>query len=229
MEYIKDKSGTIILAFDGDNIYYHFQEPDDDPEPEPDQSISIEHLRLENNGGLKLFTILDLLEELDIITDKNDILRKVKKNIPYLAHLIKEHEAIISAINDRIVLMKMEGSGPASSWIDYLYILYGNSSFDLCSSRMGYLSASEIIDYYGLEENEYWDQIQANGEFIEENILEIKTVNELQDGIISILTNEEKWNMKEAEIDWREIVDVLIHNMATHKLGIELKSMINTD
>ncbi len=125
--------------------------------------------------------------------------------------------------------MKMEGSGPASSWIDYLYILYGNSSFDLCSSRKGYLSASEIIDYYGLEENEYWDQIQANGEFIEENILEIKTVNELQDCIISILTNEEKWNMREADIDWREIIDVLLHHMATYKLGIELKSMINTD
>ena len=227
MEYIKDKSGTIVLAFDGDNIYYHFQEPDNNPEP--DQSISIEHLSIENNGGLKLYTILDLQVELDIITDKNDIVRNIKKNIPYLAHLIKEHEAIISAINDRIVLMEMEGSGPASSWIDYLYILYDNSSFDLCSSRKGYLSASEIIDYYGLEENEYWDQIQANGEFIEENILEIKTVNELQDGIISILTNEEKWNMREADIDWTTIVDVLLHNKATHMLGIELKSLIAND
>jgi len=227
MEYIKDKSGTIVLAFDGDNLFYHLQEPDNDSEPE--QSISTEHLSIANNGGLKLFTILDLQEELDIITDKNYIVKKIKKNIPYLAHLIKEHEAIISSINDRIVLMEMDGSGPASSWMDYLYIVYSNNSFDLCSSRVVYLSASEIIDYYGLEENEYWDQIQANGEFIEENILEIKTVNELHDGIISILTNEEKWNMKEAEIDWREIVDELLLHNATHKLGIELKSMINTD
>jgi hypothetical protein len=51
----------------------------------------------------------------------------------------------------------------------------------------------------------------------------------LHDGIISILTDEEKWNMKEAEIDWREIVDELLLHNATHKLGIELKSMINTD
>lgn len=34
MEYIKDKSGTIVLAFDGDNLFYHLQEPDNDSEPE---------------------------------------------------------------------------------------------------------------------------------------------------------------------------------------------------
>ncbi len=233
MEYIRDKSGNIVLAFDGDNLYFHSQELDIESESdigsEPDESISIENLSNQNNGGLKLYTILDLQQQLDIISDTNYIIRKIKKTIPYLADIIKKHEASISLLNDRIVLMEMEGSGPASSWMDYLYIVYGNNSFDLCSSRKGYLSASEIIEYYGLEENEYWDQIQATGESIEEEILEIKTVNELHDGIISILTKEEQWNMKEDEIDWRKILDVLIHHKATNKLGIELKSMINND
>ncbi len=67
MEFIKDKSGKIVLAFDGDNLYFHSQEPDEDSDF--DESISIEQLKVENNGGLKLFTILYLQEELDIISE----------------------------------------------------------------------------------------------------------------------------------------------------------------
>jgi len=123
----------------------------------------------------------------------------------------------------------MEGSGPASAWMDYLFLNDSNQTFDLCSSRKGYLSASEIIEYYGLGDEKYWDQIQANGEFFIEEILEIKNGKELHDVIVLLLENEEQWNIMKDDIDWAKIVDVLFHNKATLKLGIELKSLISND
>ena len=227
MEYIKDNSGKIVLAFDGNNLYFHSQEPDEDSDF--NESISIEQLKVENNGGLKLYTILDLQEERDIISDTKYIINKIKKTIPYLAQIISEHEESISSLEERIVLLEMEGSGPASAWMDYLFLNDSNKTFDLCSSRKGYLSASEIIEYYGLGDEEYWDQIQANGEFFIEDILEIKNGKELHDGIVLLLENEEQWNIMKDDIDWEIIVDVLFHNKATLKLGIELKSLISND
>ena len=227
MDFIKDKSGKIVLAFDGDNLYFHSQEPDEDSDFK--ESISIEQLKVENNGGLKLYTILDLQEERDIISDTNYIINKIKNTIPYLAQIISEHEESISSLEERIVLLEMEGSGPASAWMDYLFLNDSNQTFDLCSSRKGYLSASEIIEYYGLGDEKYWDQIQANGEFFIEEILEIKNGKELHDVIVLLLENEEQWNIMKDDIDWAKIVDVLFHNKATLKLGIELKSLISND
>jgi len=227
MEFIKDKSGKIVLAFDGDNLYFHSQEPDEDSDF--DESISIEQLKVENNGGLKLFTILYLQEELDIISDTKYIIKKIKKTIPYLAQIISEHEESISSLEERIVLLEMEVSGPASSGMSYLCLVVGNKIFDLYSSHRGYLSTSEIIEYYGLGDAEYWDQIQANGEFFKEEISEIKNGKELHDGIVLLLENEEQWNIMKDDIDWAKIVDVLFHNKATLKLGIELKSLISNE
>lgn len=227
MEYIKDKSGKIVLAFDGEDLYYHSQEPDEDSDL--DESISIEQLRVENNGGLKLYTIIELQEELDIISDTKYIITKIRKTIPHLAQIMSEHEKSISSLKKRIVLLEMEVSAPASAGMSYLFLVGGNKTFDLCSSHRGYLSASEIIEYYGLGENEYWDQIQANGEFIEEIITDIETVKDLQDGIVLLLKNEEQWNIVEDEINWVRIVNALLDNKNTYKLGIELKSMIIKD
>jgi len=227
MEYIKDKSGEIVLAFDGENLYYHSQEPDEDSDL--DESISIEQLRVENNGGLKLYTIIELQEELDIISDTKYIITKIRKTIPHLAQIISEHEKSICSLKKRIVLLEMEVSAPAPAGMSYLFLVGGNKTFDLCSSHRGYLSASEIIEYYGLDENEYWDQIQANGEFIEEIITDIETVKDLHDGIVLLLKNEEQWNIEEDEINWVRIVNALLDNKNTYKLGIELKSMIIKD
>jgi len=227
MEYIKDKSGKIVLTFDGENLYYHSQEPDEDSDL--DESISIEQLRVENNGGLKLYTIIELQEELDIISDTKYIITKIRKTIPHLAQIISEHEKSICSLKKRIVLLEMEVSAPAPAGMSYLFLVGGNKTFDLCSSHRGYLSASEIIEYYGLDENEYWDQIQANGEFIEEIITDIETVKDLHDGIVLLLKNEEQWNIEEDEINWVRIVNALLDNKNTYKLGIELKSMIIKD
>lgn len=227
MEYIKEKSGTIVLAFDGDNLYFHSQEPDEDSDL--DESISIEQLKVENNGGLKLYTILDLQRELDIVSDTTYIIRKIKKSLPSLAQIIEEHEASISSLKKRIVLLEMEGSGPASACMDYVYLVKDSNTIDLISSRKDYLSASEIIEYYGLGENEYWDQLQANGEFIVNEIADIETAQELYDGIVSLLNNGEQWNLNEDDINWIKITNVMLHNKVTHKLGIELKSLISND
>jgi len=194
-----------------------------------DESISIEQLRVENNGGLKLYTIIELQEELDIISDTKYIITKIRKTIPHLAQIISEHEKSICSLKKRIVLLEMEVSAPAPAGMSYLFLVGGNKTFDLCSSHRGYLSASEIIEYYGLDENEYWDQIQANGEFIEEIITDIETVKDLHDGIVLLLKNEEQWNIEEDEINWVRIVNALLDNKNTYKLGIELKSMIIKD
>jgi hypothetical protein len=224
MEYIKDKSGIIVLAFDGDNLYYRSHEADENSDLY--HSISIEQLTIENNGGLKLFTILEYQKELNIISDSNYIIKKVKKLIPYLAKIISEHEKAISSLEKRIVLLEMEVSGPASAGMSYLFLVGGNKTFNLCSSHRSYLSASEIIEVYGLGENEYWDQIQVNGEFIEEIITDIETVKDLHDGIVLLLVNEEQWNIEEDKINWVKIVNALLDNTNTYKLGIELKSKI---
>lgn len=227
MEYIKDKKGTIVIAFDGDNLHYLTQEPDGDMEL--NESISIKQLRAENVGGLKLFTILNLQEELGIISDINYVVKKIKKTIPLLAQLIKEYEDSISSLSERIILLEMEGSGPTSGWMDYLFLEESNRTFHLYSSRRDFLSASEKIEYYGLGESEYWDQIQPNGEFIEGEISEIKNGYELHDEIVLLLKMEEQWNMEEDEIDWEAIVEILLNNKGTNNLGIELKSKTSND
>ena len=146
-----------------------------------------------------------------------------------MAQIISEHEESISSLKKRIVLLEMEVSAPASAGMSYLFLVGGNKTFDLCNSHRGYLSASEIIEYYGLDENEYWNQIQANGEFIEKIITNIESAKDLHDGIVLLLENEEQWNIVEDDIDWKKIVDVLFHNKATLKLGIELKSLISNN
>lgn len=227
MEYIKDQSGKTILAFDDENLYFRSQEPDENSEL--DESISIEQLRVENNGGLKFYTILGLQKELNIISDTKYIITKIKKTVPYLAQIISEHEKSISLLKKRIVLLEMELSGPVSSGMLYLFLVGSNKKIDLCSSHRGYISAAEIIEYYGLGENEYWDQIQANGEFFEKTITDIATAKDLHDGIVLLLENVEQWNIKKEHIDWTEIVSALLYNKPTHKLGIELKSLITND
>jgi hypothetical protein len=82
--------------------------------------------------------------------------------------------------------------------------------------------ASEIIEYYGFEDNEFWDQIQSNGEFFEMGIDYIKTGEHLYNGVVSILTNEELWNMRKEEIPWQHILDSLLNDNRTKAIGEEL-------
>ena len=228
MQYIKDNSGKVVLAFDGNNLYFNSQEQDSDSDSEMDESISLEKLRLVNNGGLKLNTILEYQKELAIISDTKDILKKIISSIPHLSEILVQHEKACKSINRRIVLLEREFSGPAFSGRIRL-CLDGHDMFDLYSSTKGNLSASERIEYYGLDSNDYWDQIQATGEFFEHTISKIKTARELHEGIITILTKAEQWNMKEDEIEWKIIIDALLSNKATCKMGIELQSISTND
>lgn len=221
---IKDISENIILKYDGKFLNYVISGEDEEIEME---SITTEQLFIENNGGLKLHTILDYQEELGVIADKNDIIKKIKKEIYELAQIIFDYEKIISSLNQRVLIAEREGSGHASAWMDYLYLDCRFKSIELDSSRLLFLSASEIIEYYGLEEDEYWNHIQANGEFIESQISNIKNAKELYDGIIDLLTREQ-WNLKKDEINWSEIISVLIQHKATNKIGIELRSIIDS-
>jgi hypothetical protein len=96
LECIKDKSGTIFFASDGDNLYYHSQESDGDSDL--CESISIEQLRVENNGGLKLFTIIELRNELDITFNTKYIITIIRKTISHLDQIISDHEVLISSL-----------------------------------------------------------------------------------------------------------------------------------
>lgn len=227
MDFIKDKAGKVVLAFDADSLYFHSQEPDEDSEFE--NSITIHQIRDENNGVLKLFTLLDLQEELDIISDKNFIVSKIRQLIPQVSHSISKHEEFVSNLANRIILLKLEFSGPASGGISCLFLDGGDKRYDLSISNRPYLSASEILEYYGLGENEYWDQIQANGEFIESTIPDIETGKELYNGIALLLKNDENWNLEEHKINWVEISETLMNNHKTSQLGTELKSIITKD
>ncbi len=221
MKYIKDKSGTIVLAFDGETLYYRTQE-ESISDLELDESLSIQHLALENNGSLKLAVILDLLEDLGIITDIDFIKNSIKKNIPILAKLLFDHEIAVSSDKDRIVLIEKESDGPLISHKDILYL--DVNSFDLYISRKSYHSASEIIEYYGLENNEYWDQIQSNGEFIEGEYLDIENAGDLLEGIKTLLSSNDSCGILFDEINFWEIIEKLSKYKVTRKLSTELQS-----
>lgn len=225
MKHIKDQNGITILAADNDNLYYlyHLSESDSIFE----EVISFAQLRLGGNAGLKIRTILDFQEELEIITDIDFVINEIKENCPVLAEMIHEYEDSISVLDNRIVLLELEGSAHASSWLDYLYLVQENDSFKLFSSHKALLSASEIIEYYGLGENEYWDQIQVNGEFIEQCFSQITSAQELYDGLTAILTDNEQWTTEIDELDWKSIIEVLLYNKATYQMGLELGIQLN--
>ena len=140
--------------------------------------------------------------------------------------MIHEYEDSIALLSKRIVLLELEGSGQASSWKDYIYLIVDSDSISLCSSRKGFLYASEIIQLYGLGENEYWDQIQVNGEFIEQSFSQITSSQVLYDAVNAILSSDQ-WKMKTDEVDWKSLIEVLIQNTHANQMGIELKLLIN--
>jgi len=227
MDFIKDKAGKVVLAFDADSLYFHSQEPDEDSKFE--NSITIHQIRDQNNGVLKLFTILDLQKNLDIISDKNYVVSKIRQVIPQLSLSISEHEKLVSSLAERIILLEKEFSDPASGGITCLFLEGGDKGYELSISNRPYLSASEILEYYGLGENEYWNQIQANGEFVESTIPDIETGKELYNAIVLLLKNDENWNLEENKINWLEISETLMNNLKTSQLGTELKSIITKD
>ncbi len=223
MNYIKNKQGVLIIAFDGEHLFYNVDEDFDGDDLNDMSSIPIEHLDIDNNGGLKLFTLLEYQMELGVLSDIDEVLHSIKLNIPYLSSLIDDYNSTIVALNKRVVLLVEEGSGPASSWTDRLYL--NEDGFTIRSSRKGNESASEIIENYGLGNNEYWDQIQANGEFVEQSFPNIKSGEDLYKGIMEILTNEAQWNMKEEDINWQLIINNLVSNSSTEKIGLALKNI----
>lgn len=212
------------MAYDGQILYYNTSEVDDEEfDIEDWSSIPIEHLDINNNGGLKLFTLLEYQKELGVFADIYEVVHSIKLKIPYLSSLIDDYNSAIVEIGKRIVLFEEEGSGPASSWTDRLYLY--DDDFTIRSSRKSNESASEIIEYHGLGINEYWDQIQANGEFIEQSISNIKSGEDLYKAIIKILTSQEQWNIKEEDINCQLIINNLVANSATEKIGLELKNI----
>ena len=226
MIVIKDINGKIILAYDGPLLYYNTSEEDEEEfEIDGLNSIRIEYLDINDSGGLKLYTLLEYQKELGVFTDIEQVVQSIKENIPYLSRLLDDYYSSIAALNKRIVLLEVEGSGPASSWSTILYLIDETGHFTLESSRKRNESASEIVEYYGLGNNEYWNQIQANGEFVQQQISNIKSGEDLFNGIIEILANEEHWNIKEENIKWQLIINNLVANSSTHKIGLELKNI----
>lgn len=223
MNYIKNKQGVLIIAFDGEHLFYNIDVDFDGDDWNDMSSIPIEYLDINNNGGLKLFTLLEYQKELGVLADIDEVVHSIKLNIPYLSSLIDSYNSTIVELENRIILLEEEGSGPASSWTDRLYL--NDDDFTIRSSRKGNESASEIIDYYGLGNNEYWDQIQANGEFVDQSIPNIKSGEDLYKGIMEILTNEAQWNMKKEDINWQLIINNLVSNSATEKIGLALKNI----
>ncbi len=232
MEYIKNKDGTIAIAIDEQYIYYPCQKPDTSEELneielfESNGLESVELKYIENGNGRKLFTLLEYQNELELISDSDYILEKLKKINSTWSNIITSYEKSLRKLNRRIVLLEKEGSGPASSWNDILYLVPAGKTFQLWSCRYPYMSAEEIIENYGLEDSEYWDQVLDSGESIEASISDINSGETLRDGIISILNREEQWNLSVNEIEWDAIIQALLRNKISNKNGSELRKCL---
>jgi hypothetical protein len=226
MEKVYNSQGILIFLVDDEFLYYRSQI--DSNEIFPDDSIRLSQLDIDNNGPFKLLTLLQFLEETEVIDSVDEIMNDIIRDSATLGKLIRKYQEQIAVFDNRVVLHESESSGPASAWRDYLYLTEENQFFTLNSSRKGLQSASEIIEYYGFGDNDYWDQIQANGEFIVESIL-VRNGKDLFDAIALAFENEEQWNGMNDVIDWATIVDVLLDNKSTLKLGIELKSLFTNE
>ena len=220
MTLITDDTGRIIIALDDCYLYFNRNEPDDTSIPV--SSISLDHLLDDYHGGLKLLTILNLQVELNLISDLDGFKKEVCKKSALLRRVIENHQIVLDKMNERTIILEIETSGPASSFNRLLFLTCAEDGFELASSSDPSLLSTEIIEYYGLEDNEFWDQIQSNGEFFETGIENIKTGEHLFNGVVSILTNEDLWKMQKEEIPWQHILDSLLNDNRTKAIGEEL-------
>jgi hypothetical protein len=212
--------GRIIIALDDRYLYFNSIEPDDNSIPS--SSIPLNDLLDDHNGDMKLLTILNLQVELDLVSDFDSFKKEFFNKSTLFRRVIENHQIVLDRLNERTIILEIEKSGPASSFNLLLFLRCDEHEFELVSSRDPYLLASEIIEYYGFEDNEFWDQIQSNGEFFEMGIDYIKTGEHLYNGVVSILTNEELWNMRKEEIPWQHILDSLLNDNRTKAIGEEL-------
>ena len=235
MEYIKDKTGDIVLAVDEKNLYYLSEDPEEYSELDENEvkqlfldgeTASIEIVYLKDDSGYKLLTLLKLQEEMGLVDEKEYVFEQLQKINPFWNQVITSYFECLNSLSKRIILMELDGNGPTSSWNDILSLFSDGESFDLYSYRDGSLSASEIIEYYGFEDSEFWDFSLANGEFIEGQKNDLKSANELYDGIVTLLGNCEQWDIPECDIDWNTIIDVLLQDEKTLKIGLELKLLL---
>ena len=220
MTYFTNDVGRIIIALDDRYLYFNRIEPDDNSIPS--SSIPLNDLLHDYNGGLKLLTILNLQDELNLVAGFDSFKTEFFNKSTLFRRVIENHQIVLDKLNERTIILEIEKSGPVSSFNDLLFLTSDEHKFELVSSRATDLLPSEIIEYYGFEDNEFWDQIQSNGEFFEMQIEYIKTGEQLFNGLVSILTNEELWNMRKEEIPWQHILDSLLNDNRTKAIGEEL-------
>lgn len=225
MKIIRNKKNQIVIGVTESDIHYYDYELDGHKQEEQiiffkenATSLSFDYIK---DNVFRLSTILLLQVELGNLN--NDYLEFTKD---VLKKYTVEWEIIIDRMDMvpyEITLYDKEGAGPASSWRDKLYMTKEQDSFFLTSTREPYLSASEIIDYYGLEDDAFWDVVLDNGEMIETNSEVIVNAQDLIKNIKTILANTEQWDIPEDRIDWTIIIEILISNNSTRRIGKELK------
>ena len=230
IKYIRNKKNQIVIGISDNEIFYLNNQLEKQKQEEQSiffiknsSSLLIDYIK---DCAFRLSTILLLQEELENID--NDYLGYIEEEIKNYS---KEWKIIIDRINTmpyEIILFEKEASGHASAWSDKLYISCENGLFTLISTRKHYLSASEIIQYYGLEDEdwEFWNRTLDNGEMIVLCNQEVENAQNLIDNIIYILTNEEQWHIEEDEIDWKYIAEKLITNHETESIGNDLLNIL---
>lgn len=225
MDYFKDGLGRVIIAIDHTALYYNLCKPDGNEIPTC--SITLENLHIENNGGMKLFTIIELQVEIGIVSELDLFVIELCNWSTFLNKIISSHQSIVERLYDRLILLERQASGPVSGYRDLLYVTFEEQGFNLESSIASNLLPTEIIEYYGLGENDFWDQVQANGEFIEEEIRNIKLVEDFFNAVNSILTNKKQWDIPEKKIPWRKIIEALLMEDNTKTLGDKLELFLS--
>lgn len=225
---IRNKKNQIVLGINNEELFYLGNQLDDQEQEENinffmerSLSLSIKHIE---DCVYRLTTILDLQEEYGNIESSQ--LKVIYQEMKSYSHRWK---TIVNRIDNEpfeIMIYSKEGSGRISSWEDKLYLYKEDKVLYLTSCRKDNLTACERIEYYGIEVDGYWDSMLDNGEMILFTSDAINNIYDLIKNITAILTNEEHWSLKENEINWRHVIEVLINNLQTEGIGRELKDVL---
>jgi hypothetical protein len=224
MEKVYNSQGTLIFQVDDEFLYYRSQI--DSNEIFPDDSIPLSQLDIDNNGPFKLLTLLQFLKETEVIDSVDESINDILRDSQTLGKLIKKYQEQISVFDNRVVLYESESSGPGSSSTNILYLMRVGELLHLFSSVNPHLSPSEIIEIYGFGENEFWGEIQADGEFIEWQSLNISAAKTLVLMIHECLTATKQWGLKSEEIHWKLILERMQANEDYSELALDLMLII---
>jgi hypothetical protein len=234
MKTFKNENNEIVLVVDSKILYYareHREDLDEDinvieySDKILDSFYTVKIKEFEYNGEVKLMTIIDFLEELGQIINRQYIIEQLLKYNENFKKLIDSYYKLEAILEKRILIYQQEGSGRTDGWLDKLYININDKTFDLESVREVYWSPSDFLEYEF--KDDIWDRLNVKYESIYQCVGSIKSGIELKKSIVEIFKNDEQWRHSSIERnEWNEIIKSLKGNDSTKILGLELVKIL---